>query len=83
MAIYRLLRDLTFDSGQTAAMVAAYDGAVIQLKITDQSDPRTNKLAIAILALFKKGMTNPEELQKLVCRVFRFDDAPERAGNGT
>jgi hypothetical protein len=71
MAIYRLLKNLAFKSPEAAAMAEAYEGGLIALGITDRADPRTENLAIAILALFRAGETEPKLLMQLACRIVR------------
>jgi hypothetical protein len=71
MAIYRLLKNLAFKSPEAAATAEAYEGGLIALGITDRADPRTENLAIAILALFCAGETDPKELILLACRIVR------------
>ena len=71
MAIYRLLKNLAFKSPEAAAMAEAYVGGLTDLGIIDRSDPRTENLAIAILALFRSGETDPKELMLLACRIVR------------
>jgi hypothetical protein len=71
MAIYRLLQKLSFKSQEAAAMAEAYEGSLIDLGIEDRSDPRTENLAVAILALFREGETDPVHLRELACQAVR------------
>jgi hypothetical protein len=49
MAIYRLLRNLTFDPRETASMTAAYEIALLELSIEDRANPWTEIIASAII----------------------------------
>jgi hypothetical protein len=72
LAISRLLQKLSFKSQEGAAMAEAYEGGLIDFGIEDRSDPRTENLAVAVLALFRAGETDPVHLK---VRAVRLSDA--------
>lgn len=78
MAIYRLLQNLTFGPQEVAMMSEAYERALIDLGITDKSDPRTEGIALAIVALLREGETDADRLAQLACQAI----APIRSGDG-
>ncbi len=65
MAIYRLLQNLTFGPQEVATMSEAYEQALNNLGITDKSDPRTESIALAIVALLREGETDADRLAQL------------------
>jgi hypothetical protein len=49
MAIYRLLRNSTFDTREVSKMTKAYELVLTELGIADRADPRTETIASAIV----------------------------------
>jgi hypothetical protein len=62
MAIYRLLREATFDQHQITRMVAAYEAALELLKLNDRSDSVTELIALKIIELERNGVTDAAHL---------------------
>ncbi len=69
MAIYRLLKNSQFLPEESKAMIDAYERALVQLGITDRSDPQTEGIAAAILHLLRDGETDPTRLAQLACQA--------------
>jgi hypothetical protein len=57
MAIYRLLRVVSFDRKQEALMAEAYEKALVVGHI-DRTDPWTDLIASRIVHIVQKGETN-------------------------
>jgi hypothetical protein len=68
MAIYRLLRNLTFGPGETANMTAAYEIALLDLRIEDRDDPRTEAIALAIIHRARAGEEDARALADFAIR---------------
>ncbi len=81
MAIYRILKNSTVVTQEAAAMAEAYERALSELGIADRSDPRTESIALAILALLRDGETDPARLAQLAGRaVGRESNGAEQGG---
>lgn len=61
MAIYRMLRELTFGSRETARMTKAYETTLVELGFS-RSDPRAETIAAAIIHRAASGETNIRRL---------------------
>ena len=55
VAIYRLLRNLTFEPREIARMTAAYEMVLVELGITNRADDRTESIALAIIHRARAG----------------------------
>lgn len=68
MAIYRLIKNGCFVPEQTAAMVAAYEEALVRLGIVDRSDPRTETIAVRIVHSVGSGEADIERIVRFAVR---------------
>ena len=64
MAIYRLIAIDTFGPDQIKAMVAAYEGALADLCLTDRDDPITELIAKSIVNVTATGERDPENIKE-------------------
>ena len=69
MAIYRLLREASFDDLEVK-MTRAYEGALQDL-LADRSDPITEIVAHRIIELARMGERDPDCLRQLVLQSLR------------
>jgi hypothetical protein len=63
MAIYRLIAMGTFGPDEIKAMAAAYEGALINLKL-DRNDPLTELIARSIVNVTATGERDPETIKE-------------------
>lgn len=63
MAIYRLIAIGTFGPDEIKAMSAAYEGALINLKL-DRDDPLTELIARSIVNVTATGERDPETIKE-------------------
>jgi hypothetical protein len=66
MPITRLLQNASFGPDEIAAMVAAFEGALRELDLTDRTDPATEMVARKIIELHRQGERDPVRLQERV-----------------
>jgi hypothetical protein len=59
MAIYRLIANGSFGPDEIDAMTAAYEGALIDLRLTDRDDPITELIAKSIVNVTATGERDP------------------------
>ena len=59
MAIYRLITNGSFGPDEIEAMTAAYEGALIDLNLTNRNDPLTELIAKAIVNVTATGERDP------------------------
>jgi hypothetical protein len=64
MAIYRLIAIGTFGPDEIKAMVAAYEGALADLRLTDRDDPITELIAKSIVNVTATGERDPENIKE-------------------
>ena len=64
MAIYRLIAFGTFGPDEIRAMVAAYEGALADLRLTDRDDPLTELIAKSIVNVTATGERDPETIKE-------------------
>ncbi len=64
MAIYRLIAVGTFGPDEIRAMVAAYEGALADLALTDRDDPITELIAKSIVNVAATGERDPENMKE-------------------
>lgn len=63
MAIRRLAREAAFDQPDIDRMVAAYEGALRVLHLTDRTDPITEIVAAKVIELFSRsGVRDPDQM---------------------
>jgi hypothetical protein len=63
MAIYRLIAIGTFGPEEIRSMAAAYEGALINLKL-DRDDPLTELIARSIVNVTATGERDPETIKE-------------------
>ena len=59
MAIYRLIANGSFGPDEIEAMTAAYEGALIDLGVTNRDDPITELIAKSIVNVTATGARDP------------------------
>ena len=62
MAVYRLLREASFDEADIRRLSAAYEGALSLLRLEDRSDHITEPIAAKIIEVFRAGETDPPKI---------------------
>jgi hypothetical protein len=68
MAIYRLLQHSAFTPEDIAPIGAAYEDCLRILKLTDRSDPLTEIIAKAIIAIAQTGVRDPVQIRELALK---------------
>ena len=63
VAIYRLIANGTFGPNEIKAMAAAYERALIELKLIDRNNPLTELIAKAIVNVTATGERDPENIK--------------------
>ena len=64
MAIYRLIAAGTFGPDEIEVMVAAYEAALADLRLTNRDDPITELIAKSIVNVTATGERNPERIKE-------------------
>lgn len=64
MAIYRLITDGSFGPDAIEIMTAAYEAALVDLRMIDRSDPLTELIAKSIVSVTATGERNPETIKE-------------------
>ena len=64
MAIYRLIANGSFGPDEIDAMTAAYEGALLDLRLTDRDDPVTELIANAIISVTGTGERDPVRIKE-------------------
>jgi hypothetical protein len=59
MAIYRLIANGSFGPDEIKVMTAAYEGALIDLRVTNRDDPITDLIAKSIVNVTATGERDP------------------------
>lgn len=62
MAIYRLIRAGSFGPEEIEAMIAAYEAALIGLRLTNRDDPITELIAKSIVTVTGTGERDPARI---------------------
>ena len=62
MALYRLLQNSPFAPEDIASLVDAYEDCLRALKLTDRSDPITERVAKKIIELAQTGIRDSDKL---------------------
>jgi hypothetical protein len=69
MAIYRMLQPMAFDESAVKGMTAAYEATLVELGLTDRTDPLTELVASKIIAHCRAtGECDPERLCEMVLK---------------
>lgn len=63
MAIYRLIANGSFGPDEINAMTAAYEAALVDLRLADRDDPITKIIATAIVSITSKGERDPATIK--------------------
>jgi hypothetical protein len=71
VAIYRMLEGMTFDEPSVKAMTAAYEATLVELGLTDRTDPLTTIVASEIITICQMGERDPERICELALRDIR------------
>ena len=58
MAIYRLIREASFDQTAITALTAAYERALVKMRLADRTDPLTELIAAKIIQVYRLGNTD-------------------------
>jgi len=64
MAIYRLIASGTFGPDEIRVMVAAYEGALLDLHLTDRNDPLTELIARSIVNVTAIGERDSQKVME-------------------
>jgi hypothetical protein len=65
MAIYRLLKNSTFEPKAISRITQAYEQALITLCVKDRDDPLTETIAKTIIKIAQTGVHEPAQLSAL------------------
>jgi hypothetical protein len=71
MAIYRLIANGAFGPEEIKAMTAAYEAALLDLRLVDRDDPLTEIVACAILSITSKGERDPTTIKDRALNAIR------------
>ena len=71
MAIYRMLRGMSFDEQAVKAMTAAYETILVELGLSDRTDPLTEIVASKIITICQMGERDPERIRELALKDIR------------
>ena len=63
MAIYKLIANGSFGPDEMEIMKAAYEGALLEVGVSDRNDPITELIAKAIVNVAASGERNPKEVK--------------------
>lgn len=63
MAIYRLIANGSFGPDEIKAMTAAYEAALVDVRLADRDDPITEIIATAIVSITSKGERDPATIK--------------------
>jgi hypothetical protein len=63
MAIYRLIASKSFGPDEIEAMIAAYESALVEMRLTNRDDPLTEDVAKAIVNVTATGERAPERIR--------------------
>ena len=62
MAIDKLLQGSAFSPNEVANMTAAYEAALVLLRLDDRNDPITERIAEKIIAVARSGEHDPAHI---------------------
>jgi len=71
MPIYRLLQSAAFGPKAVKAMTTAFEDTLLELKLTDRTDPLTEVVARKIIEAAKLGERDPTRLRDIVLKSIR------------
>jgi hypothetical protein len=71
VAIYRMLQGMAFDEQSVKAMTAAYEAILVELGLTDRTDPLTTIVASKIITIYEMGECDPERICELALKDIR------------
>jgi hypothetical protein len=74
VAIYRLLQKSAFEPEDIERMIAAYELALVELVLSDRSDPLTETVAKYIVEAAQTGEKNPKAICGLALSRLRGMD---------
>ena len=77
MAIYRLLKETTFEPEAVEAMGHAYEALLDDLGLVDRNDPFTEIVAKEIVKVASRGARNPTEIRAAVLAALRSQPRSE------
>jgi hypothetical protein len=63
LAIHRLIANGSFGQDETEAMTAAYEAALLDLRLVDRDDPITEIVARAIVGVTSRGERDPTTIK--------------------
>jgi hypothetical protein len=75
MAIYRQLKEASFEEAEIAQLSAAYEIALKKLRLVDRRDPVTELIASKIIDVFRSGEHDPEKMCARVLQELGVSDA--------
>ena len=75
MAIYRLIANGTFGPEEIEAMTAAYEAALVDLRLADRDDPITEIVATAIVSITSMGERDPRTIKDRALNTLAAGDA--------
>jgi hypothetical protein len=82
MAIYRLIASKSFGPDEIEPMIAAYESALVELRLTNRDDPVTEDIAKAIVNVTATGERDPVKIRERALNALglsRPDDAGSSA----
>jgi hypothetical protein len=62
VAIYHMLEGMAFDEQSVRAMTAAYEATLVELGLTNRTDPLTTIVASKIITICQTGERAPERI---------------------
>ena len=77
MAIYRLLKETSFEPEAVEAMGHAYEALLGDLGLVDRNDPFTEIVAKEIVKVASRGARNPAEIGAVVLATLRSQPKSE------
>jgi hypothetical protein len=71
VAIYRILDDMDFDEQSKKAMTTAYEVVLVELRLTDRTDPITITVANTIISICRMERCDADRLIELTLKELR------------
>jgi hypothetical protein len=71
VAIYRMLDGMDFDEESKKAMTTAYEVVLVELGLTDRTDPLTIAVASKIISLCQTELCDADRLIELTLKELR------------
>jgi hypothetical protein len=66
-----MLQGLAFDEASVKAMTSAYEAMLVELGLTDRTDPLTEMVASKIITICQMGECGPERICELALKDIR------------